>query len=68
MINHMIINVSQITAQYVNQKQTMFEKPPNKAREKRNTLSLEAYDLYIFLPRIEYMHSSLTMLGDECMF
>ena len=32
------------------QKQTKFEKPPNKAREKSNSLSLEAYDLYIFLP------------------
>ena len=49
MIKHMIINVSQ--AQYLNQKQTKFEKPPNKAREnKSNTLSLEAYDLHIFSP------------------
>src|SRR3954469_15140547 len=27
-------------SKYLDQKQTMFEKPPNKAREKNNTLSL----------------------------
>ena len=49
MIKHMIINVSR--AQYLkHSKANKFEKPPNKAREKKATLSLSAYDLYIFLP------------------
>src|SRR3954471_16976703 len=37
-------------SKYLNQKQTKYQTPPNKTREKSNTLSLEAYDLYIFSP------------------
>ena len=51
MIKHMIINVSLAMTQYLkHSKANKFKKPPNKAREKSNTLSLEAYDLYIFSP------------------
>ena len=52
MIKHMIINVSQIIAEYLNQAKTNKVQPRRQKRTKANSLSLslEAYDLYIFLP------------------
>ena len=50
MINHMIIQVSHKDIKYLTQAHNQKVQP--KAREiiKQDTLSLEAYDLYIFLP------------------
>ena len=51
MIKHMIINVSQAYQSISTKSKQSLKKTPNKAREnKGKTLSLEAYDLYIFLP------------------
>ena len=50
MIKHMIINVSQKQHSISsNQKQTKFNHQ-SKREQKQHALSLEAYDLYIFLP------------------
>ena len=49
MAKHMIIQVSHKSIKYLKQTNNKFQ-PPNNKKEQRATLSLEAYDLYIFLP------------------
>ena len=49
MIKHMVIQVSHKIKKYLKQANNKVQ-PPNNKREQRATLSLEAYDLYIFLP------------------
>ena len=48
MIKHMIIQVSHKRIKYLKQADKV--QPPKQERIKSNALSLEAYDLYIFLP------------------
>ena len=50
MIKHMIIQVSHKRIECISNKQTNKVQPPKQERTKANSLSLEAYDLYIFLP------------------
>ena len=49
MIKHMIIQVSHKIIKYLKQANNKVQ-PKNNKREQKATLSLEAYDLYIFSP------------------
>ena len=50
MIKHMIINVSQVMHSILKQSKANKFNQEDKREQKTANLSLEAYDLYIFLP------------------
>ena len=50
MIKHMIFNVSQVIAKDLKQSKANKFNQEDKREQKTTNLSLEAYDVYIFLP------------------